>query len=502
MRSWIVVLVVAGCGASPPPAPPPPAQTVKPVPVLTAVQVAKPAAEPLEQETALPAPRRFPVAWHTAKAGKNTPAGNAIAFRPDGSLVVMGQGQAERWAGKANKKLAKYYPHFVASLDASGKAEWVRTMDVGSGWSKGVASGPDGSVIVTGSFEKTLKIEGKVVATSAGGDDVFLARFERDGKLGWVVRAGGPELDLAYGVAVAEDGTSYVVGSISGDAKFGELTARHTGDRDVFVARFDPKGVVQWVGTAGGTGSDTASAVALTKRAVCLTGDFSGVATFQGVTLTMPEPEPNKVANPSNVFVVCHSLNGDVLWGERLGTHTSFDRGWDLAALGDGSIVVTGDHSERPFVARYSSGGKLLWQRQATGEAGARGVVVLPGDEVLVATYLVGGELELPGRWRKMKATARGSDTVLAHYTADGEILAVGQVAGVKGRTGDERNGDEIEMARMAVSSTGRVAMTGRAWGAAVFEAGGLLVPTKDRITGASGRDLIVVVLDALVAEN
>lgn len=460
-----------------------------------------PVTKPLEVEPSLPAPRRFPVAWHTAKAGKSTLAGHAVAFRPDGSLVVIGQGEAEKWTSKPNKKLGKLMPHFLASLDASGKPQWVRTIDVGNGWTKGVASGPDGSVLVTGAFEKSLRIEGKVVAKSVGDTDVFVARFERDGRLAWAIRAGGLALDLSYGIAVAADGTSYVVGSISGEAAFGNLTARHAGDRDVFVAAFDPNGQVLWVSTAGGPDSDEASAVTLTPQgSVCLTGSFGGVAKFQSVTLTMPPPEPNKIGNPSNAFVVCHSQMGEVLWAERIGTHTSWDRGWDIAALGDGSVAVTGDYENRAFVARYSTGGKQLWLRHSTGHATARGVIALAGDELLVATYLPRGELVLPGRKRTITLRARGADTVLAHYTASGEILAAGQIAGETPSSGGERNGDEIEIARMAASSTGRVAVTGRAWGNAVFEAGDLFVPTKDKITGASGRDLILLMFDPLAA--
>ncbi len=502
MRSWVALgVLVAGCGSSPPPPVAPiPAPTDDKVPQLTTMEVAREPAKVAEAEAPLPPARRFPIAWHTARAGKSTPGGRAVAFRPDGSLVVTGQGEAERWAGKPNKKLDRLYPHFVASLGADGKAEWVRTIDVGNGGAEGVASGPDGSVIVTGWFDNKLRIAGKVVATSAGEVDVFVARFERDGKLAWAIRAGGPGLELASGVAVASDGTSYVTGTIGGAAKFGELDAQHIGDRDVFVARFDPQGAVQWISIGGGKDSDSGAAITLTKRAVCVTGEFSGVVKFQSVTLTMPEPEPNKVANPSNVFVVCHGLNGDVLWGERLGTHTSFDRAADIAALSDGSVVVTGEHSKRAFVARFSSGGKKLWERHATGDAVGRGLVALPGDEVLVATYLVSGELELPGRWRKKTVKARGADTVLALYTAEGEILGVGQIAGEKSRTGDERNEHEVDTAQLAASSTGRVALVGRLWGNAVVEAGDLLVPSKDKITGASGMDLVLVVLDALVA--
>jgi hypothetical protein len=499
MRTSIVVagLLAASCGSAPPPAPRP-APGADEVPLLIAVPPEKPKPKPPEPEPPLPAARRMTVAWHTAKAGKSTLAGHAVAFRLDGSLAVIGQGEAERWTKKPTKKLAKLMPHFIGSLDAAGKPEWVRTIDVGNGWTKGVASGPDGSVLVTGAFEKTLKIEGKAVATSFGGLDIFVARFERDGRLGWVIRAGGAELDLANGISVAADGTSYVVGSISGVAKFGELQSTPMGDRDIFIAVFGPTGDPQWLATAGGKDSDEAFAVTLTPRTVCATGLFGGVAKFQGVTLTMPEPEPNKVANPSNAFVVCHSLSGDVLWAERIGTHTSFDRGWDIAALSDGSVAVTGDFSNRPFVARYSAGGKQLWFRHAIGDGTARGVVALPDDELLVATYFSGGELELPGRWRKLTVKARGADTLLAHYTASGEILATGQIAGAKPRSGVERDGDETEVARMAVSSAGRVAVTGRLWGEAVVEADTLLRPTADRITGLSGTDLVLVVLDPL----
>jgi|JI10StandDraft_1071094.scaffolds.fasta_scaffold288263_2 hypothetical protein len=496
MRSAVIAigLIVVGCQGSavapaqppassaelsPTPSPKTPAPAEAPAPVL------------------LPPLRRFPVASYTAAVGKDTPAGHAVAFRPDGSLVAIGQGEAERWARSPHKKLAAHYPHLVASLDARGTAEWVRTLDTRSPWLGDIASGPDGAVIATGAFTNKLRIAGKVVARSAGRDDVYVARFERDGTLAWVRTIGGAAGDLAYGIAVDDDGTSYVVGMIGGEARFGALTARHVGGRDVFVASFAPDGTPRWVRTAGGAGDDTALAAVLTPRALCVTGGFNGVATFQHLTLTMaPEQEP--LGNPSNVFVACLSRAGDVLWGERLGAQTWFDRGWDLAAMSDGSLVVTGEHSRQAFVARYSADGALLWQRLASGSAAARAVAVLPGDEVLVAMYLNGDAMTLSGLSRTVEVRARAAATVLTRYTSDGEIVATGQLAGAKGNSEGDRDGDELEIAGMAVSPTGQVALIGRLWGEAVFEAGDLLIPSTGRIRGASGRDLVLVILDAL----
>lgn len=112
--------------------------------------------------------------------------------------------------------------------------------------------------------------------------------------------------------------------------------------------------------------------------------------------------------------------------------------------------------------------------------------------------YLNGDAMTLSGLSRTVEVRARAAATVLTRYTSDGEIVATGQLAGAKGNSEGDRDGDELEIAGMAVSPTGQVALIGRLWGEAVFEAGDLLIPSTGRIRGASGRDLVLVILDAL----
>jgi len=58
---------------------------------------------------------------------------------------------------------------------------------------------PDGSSLVTGGFQDTAILgEGETNATSltsAGGYDIFIAKYNADGTLAWAKRAGGSEYD-------------------------------------------------------------------------------------------------------------------------------------------------------------------------------------------------------------------------------------------------------------------------------------------------------------------
>jgi hypothetical protein len=79
---------------------------------------------------------------------------------------------------------------------------------------------------VTGRFRGTATFgEGEpneTTLTSAGGSDIFVAKYDRDGALLWATRAGGGSLDFRLGIATTERGDSYVTGAFEGTATFGQ----------------------------------------------------------------------------------------------------------------------------------------------------------------------------------------------------------------------------------------------------------------------------------------
>jgi len=102
--------------------------------------------------------------------------------------------------------------------------------------------------LVAGRFEDAATFgEGEpneTTLTSAGRCDIFLAKYNAEGTLSWVKRAGGADGDHGSGVAALADGGALATGGFSGAATFGpgepnETTLTSGGFEDVFIARFE-----------------------------------------------------------------------------------------------------------------------------------------------------------------------------------------------------------------------------------------------------------------------
>ncbi len=127
---------------------------------------------------------------------------------------------------------------------------------------RAVAVGPGGEVYVAGTFQGVATF-GQAEVRSEGLSDVFVAKYNPAGTLEWVASAGGIHDDQALGVAVDEAGHAFVVGIVRGDVRFGgvAVSGNLDGENDGFVARIDPDGTWRWVILATGAGDDRAVAV-------------------------------------------------------------------------------------------------------------------------------------------------------------------------------------------------------------------------------------------------
>jgi hypothetical protein len=90
---------------------------------------------------------------------------------------------------------------------------------------------------VTGYFSDTATF-GSTTLTSAGSNDVFTAKMNADGSWAWATKAGGSGYDYGEGISALPDGSSIVTGRFSGIATFGNTTLTSAGGSDVFTARY------------------------------------------------------------------------------------------------------------------------------------------------------------------------------------------------------------------------------------------------------------------------
>jgi len=128
--------------------------------------------------------------------------------------------------------------------------------------------------------------------TSAGGEDIFVGRFDYYGlDLSWAQPAGGTGNDYADAL-VAANGRLYLAGALgSPAATFGSLTLPAAGAGSLYVAKLADTGTTGtfgWAVPSGGVGSayNHAYGLAVTGSSVYLTGTVGGTTTLGATTLT------------------------------------------------------------------------------------------------------------------------------------------------------------------------------------------------------------------------
>jgi hypothetical protein len=334
-----------------------------------------------------------------------TSAGHAdvflVRFRGDGTLQW-----AKRAGGDGNEAPRGYFQHTITfgpgeptetTLIATGQTEAFVARYDGDGtlrWAKRVGgdatcSGHDIAAYADGSCVAVVRIDGTVTfgageanetqLTSAGSADVAVARYEPDGRLAWARSAGSQAVDAPWGVAAFADGACVVTGSITGSVTFGAGEPNETelvaaGEWDIFVARYDAGGSLDWATSAGGALQDVAHDVAgFPNGSFVITGRMRGLATFGPGEFR----ETVLVSNgESDMFVARYGPDGLLDWAENVGGIAS-DQGEGVCACPDDSLLVTGRFQE---TATFHA-----------GDAGETTLVSVGGQDVFVAHYEADG---------------------------------------------------------------------------------------------------------------
>lgn len=239
---------------------------------------------------------------------------------------------------------------FLAKFDGSGNFQWAKRA---GGTSSDIAYGVSASgnaVYVTGYFSSTANFNtpsssGSNEITSAGGTDIFLAKFNNTGAFQWAVRAGGSSQDIGYGVAEAGNDV-YITGYFRNTAGFSGNTSLVTaGDNDIFLAKYTSTGTLVWARRGGGTLSDIAQGVAISNSGVCITGSANPGTFTQGViNFNTPSASgSNEITIPAgnlNIIVAQFDFSGNFQWARR-GGGGGLASGSGIASTGS-DIFVTG----------------------------------------------------------------------------------------------------------------------------------------------------------------
>ncbi len=208
--------------------------------------------------------------------------------------------------------------------------------------------------------------------------DAFLAKFNSAGTLVWATYMGEIADDVANKLDVDASGNIYVTGRTGSTVNIatpGSYQPTIGGNVDVFLAKFNSAGVLQWSTYYGGTGADVAVAIRCDASGNVYIGGYTNSYNAIGTT-GCHQPA---MGGYTDAFLAKFSGTGGLLWGtyyggvhlENICTITT-DIAGNVFVAGEAisptNIATTGSYQENPagigydaFLVKFNSVGVRQW---------------------------------------------------------------------------------------------------------------------------------------------
>lgn len=316
------------------------------------------------------------------------------------------------------------------------------------------ASDASGNSYLTGYFSTSAIINGTTRSVN-GLTDVFITKTAQNGTSAWVKSFGGSGSDRGLDIAVDGSGNVYVCGFYKSTINFGGgVTISSNGNsQDGFLAKFDAGGNIVWAKSFGSPGSvDQANGIAVDGTGnVIVTGQFSGDADFDGLTLS-------SLGGTTDVCTVKYNASGDAQWAKK-GSGDNLDKGIAVSTDAQGNAYVTGQFSgdiefdnsysntiqNALFLIKYNSAGDEQWFRWAGGtdQAISYDIEVVGSSVFFVGDF--GSQITFFGGSGNPDIQSNYSNAVfLASYSTNGSFgfgESMGSESSVSARGLDVNNG-------------------------------------------------------------
>ncbi|HUT81224.1 MAG TPA: SBBP repeat-containing protein [Candidatus Bathyarchaeia archaeon] len=238
-----------------------------------------------------------------------------------------------------------------------------------------IALASDGSYYLTGGTSSSdFPTLNAFNSTYGGNNDAFLAKFSASDSLLWSTYLGGNDSDGGNSLAVALDGSCYIIGSTlsTNFPTFNAFNSTKSGsDYEIFIAKFSSNGTLLWSTYFGGNYWNIGRSIAVSSDGSCY---------ITGWTYSTNFPTLNAYNSTygglGDAFVAKFSSTGTLLWSTFLGGN-HMDAGMDIAVFNDGICYVTGftlsnnfpilnayddtHNGYDVFITKFSASGALLW---------------------------------------------------------------------------------------------------------------------------------------------
>lgn len=323
------------------------------------------------------------VQWIASIASTGADIGYGITTDSSNNIYVTGQGGSGVAVTVYNSSGTAFVPTipnaggtdaFIVKYNSTGFVQWVaRVASTASDIGYGIKTDSNNNVYVIGqggagavvtAYDLSNNAFGTTLA-NAGSSDVFIAKYNTSGIVQWVARIATNALDIGYSITTDSSNNVYVTGQVPANflgitaynangTTFGTLASGLAGNEEVFLAKYDTNGTVQWFTKMTSAGTDTGRSITVDSTGnAYTTGQYNGLRfTLYGQALSLFSSVPS--AGGTDAFVVKYTSSGAPQWVGRVAS-TGGDVGYGITSDTIGNVYTTGQGGTGAVVTAYNA---------------------------------------------------------------------------------------------------------------------------------------------------
>ncbi|MBC7400765.1 MAG: hypothetical protein H7289_12565, partial [Mucilaginibacter sp.] len=301
---------------------------------------------------------------------------NGLDVDRNGNITVIGQIHPKRQIDPSD------YPNyfvdaFVLHLDNSGNVLWEKFVESGSkvipkdpgrliiysdiqtGYK--VASDAAGNLIAVFSFGGSPDVDGKV--TAKANYDGLVVKYDPNGNVIWKFDLGATvgRDNSALAALVDKDNNIIIAGYGNGMVNYNPLGTPVivNEEHSIFLAKYSPAGILQWIKSINGYEVDYYMTLALDGQDnIYVNGLFTAPINFDGMQTLSPNGQ-------QDMFIAKYSSAGNLLYDKNMGGTGAAMLNRGMVAGPDNSLYLSGNFKGKPdldpssSVAEINSNGTL-----------------------------------------------------------------------------------------------------------------------------------------------
>ncbi len=213
---------------------------------------------------------------------------------------------------------------FIAKLDSSRQPLWIASAGGSDNhdMANALAVDKDGNIAITGQVGSDVVMFSSAAPDSTidtvstkENEDIFIAKYNRNGKYLWNIIAGGRDIDNGKDVCFDNNGNIYIASNFRKTLYIGEIRGRSAmKSKDIVVVKFNPQGVLDWYRHFGGSGDvDVHSIAADGENNIYIAGDFTktliALGNHRGKRMS-----PIKSKGEKDGFILKLNEDGEIIW--------------------------------------------------------------------------------------------------------------------------------------------------------------------------------------------